>query len=137
MFRTSDIVLIAVMVSAAAFTYKTKHEAENWQAEVRRLQQQIRFEEDTTDLLRADWSLLTQPSRLQRLTGVPAPRVKLPGQVNVLGAYALERFNKWRGAEMRLDPQEVEIGEHWFWLDATKSKEELGYEARDTWPEGV
>ena len=29
MFRTSDIVLIAVMVSAAAFTYKTKHEAED------------------------------------------------------------------------------------------------------------
>ena len=28
-FRTSDIVLIAVMVSAAAFTYKTKHEAED------------------------------------------------------------------------------------------------------------
>lgn len=70
MFRTSDIVLIAVMVSAAAFTYKTKHEAENWQAEVRRLQQQIRFEEDTIALLRADWSLLTQPARLQRLTEI-------------------------------------------------------------------
>ena len=70
MFRTSDIILIAIMVSAAAFTYKTKHEAESWQAEVRRLQQQIRFEEDTIDLLRADWSLLTQPSRLQRLAEI-------------------------------------------------------------------
>lgn len=70
MFRTSDIILIAVMVSAAAFTYKTKHEAEDWQGEVRRLQQQIRFEEDTIDLLKADWSLLTQPARLQRLTEV-------------------------------------------------------------------
>lgn len=70
MFRTSDIILIAVMVSAAAFTYKTKHEAENWQTEVRRIQQQIRFEEDTIDLLKADWSLLTQPARLQRLTEI-------------------------------------------------------------------
>jgi len=69
-FRTSDIILIAVMVSAAAFTYKTKHEAENWLAEVRRLEQQIRYEDDTIDLLKADWSLLTQPSRLQRLTEI-------------------------------------------------------------------
>ena len=70
MFRTSDIVLIAVMVAAAAFTYKTKHEAEDRQATLRKLEQQIRFEEDTLDLLKADWSLLTQPSRLQKLTEI-------------------------------------------------------------------
>ena len=68
MFRTSDIVLIAVMVSAAAFTYKTKHEAEERLAEVRRIEADIRYEEDTIDLLQADWSLLTQPSRLQKLS---------------------------------------------------------------------
>jgi len=67
MFRTTDIVLIAVMVSAAAFTYKTKHEAEEQLLAVRKIEQQIRFEEDSIDLLKADWSLLTQPSRLQRL----------------------------------------------------------------------
>ncbi|MBK7864149.1 MAG: NAD-dependent epimerase/dehydratase family protein [Archangiaceae bacterium] len=71
--------------------------------------------------------------RLERLTGVPAPRVKLPKQVNVLGAYALERFNKWRGADVQLDPQEVEIGEHWFWCDSSKAHEELGFEARDVY----
>ena len=62
MFRTSDIVLIAVMVAAAAFTYKTKHEAEKWLTENQRLEQQIRFEEDSIDVLKADWSLLTQPA---------------------------------------------------------------------------
>jgi hypothetical protein len=67
-FRTSDIVLIAAMVAAAAFTYKTKHEAEDLQASLRRIDQQIRFEEDTIDLLKADWSLLTQPARLQKLS---------------------------------------------------------------------
>jgi len=67
-FRTSDIVLIAVMVAAAAFTYKTKHDAEDRQTALRKMEQQIRFEEDTIDLLKADWSLLTQPSRLQRLS---------------------------------------------------------------------
>lgn len=68
MFRTSDIVLIAAMVAAAAFTYKTKHDAEDLQASLRKIEQQIRFEEDTLDVLKADWSLLTQPARLQRLT---------------------------------------------------------------------
>ncbi len=70
MFRTSDAVLIAVMVAAAAFTYKTKHEAENRRDEVRRIEAEIKLEEDTITLLKADWSLLTQPSRLQRLSEV-------------------------------------------------------------------
>lgn len=67
MFRTTDIVLIAVMVSAAAFTYTTKHQAEAELNKLRRLEAQIRFEKETIDLLNADWSLLTQPSRIQRL----------------------------------------------------------------------
>lgn len=67
MFRTSDIVLIAVMVSAAAMTYTIKRDAEEQQATLRKLQAQIHLEEDTIDLLKADWSLLTQPSRLQKL----------------------------------------------------------------------
>ncbi|MDX8479461.1 hypothetical protein RFN28_13365 [Mesorhizobium sp. VK24D] len=70
MFRTSDIVLIAIMVSAAALTYKTKREAEDQLAAVQKLQAQIRYEEDTIDLLKADWSLLTQPSRLQKLAEI-------------------------------------------------------------------
>jgi len=68
-FRTSDIVLIAVMVSAAAMTYAIKRDAEEERAAVRRLQAQIHTEEDTINLLKADWSLLTQPARLQALVG--------------------------------------------------------------------
>jgi hypothetical protein len=77
MFRTSDIVLIAVMVSAAAFTYKTKHEAEEQLSAMRKLEAQIRFEEDSIDLLKADWSLLTQPSRLQKLAEIYETELKL------------------------------------------------------------
>ena len=77
MFRTTDIVLIAVMVSAAAFTYKTKHEAEEQFAAVRKIESQIRFEEDSMDLLKADWSLLTQPSRLQRLAEIYQSQLEL------------------------------------------------------------
>lgn len=77
MFRTTDMVLIAVMVSAAAFTYHTKYQAENQVEELRKVEAKIRFERDTIDVLKADWSLLTQPSRLQRLTEVYADELKL------------------------------------------------------------
>lgn len=70
MFRATDIVLIALMVSAAGFTYRTKHEAERQLSEIRRIETRIRFEEDTIDLLKADWALLVQPARLQALTGI-------------------------------------------------------------------
>ncbi len=53
MFRTSDIILIAVMVSAAAMTYKTKREAEEQLAAVQKIQAQIHYEEETIDLLKA------------------------------------------------------------------------------------
>lgn len=66
-FRTTDVVLIAAMVAAAAFTYKTKHEAETQLAEFNRIERQIRLERDSIDVLKADWSLLTQPARIQRL----------------------------------------------------------------------
>lgn len=68
MFRTTDTVLIAVMVAAAALTYKTKHDAEGLLRDVRKLERSIRYEEDTITILKADWSLLTQPGRLQALS---------------------------------------------------------------------
>lgn len=67
MFRITDIVLVIAMVGAAAFTYTTKHAAEAEYAKIRKLEAAIRLEEESIDLLKADWSLLTQPSRLQKL----------------------------------------------------------------------
>lgn len=77
MFRTTDIVLIAVMVAAAGFTYTTKHSAEAELSKLRKLEASIRFEEDTIDLLKADWSLMTQPARLQRLAEAYQDELKL------------------------------------------------------------
>lgn len=69
--------------------------------------------------------------RLSRLTGVSAPRLHLPKQVNVMGAKLLERWAKFRGTKPTLDPQEVDVGEHYFYLDASKAERELGFRARD------
>jgi hypothetical protein len=86
-FRTSDIVLIAVMVAAAAFTYKTKHEAEDRLAQVRKIESDIKYEQDTTDLLKADWSMLTQPSRLQKLAEIYQAELKLaPVEASQIGS---------------------------------------------------
>ena len=67
MIRTTDIALFTLMIAAAAGTYKIKAEANQKQREIVRIEQQIAFEEDTIDLLEADWSMLTQPDRLQKL----------------------------------------------------------------------
>ncbi|WP_224241632.1 NAD-dependent epimerase/dehydratase family protein [Hyalangium gracile] len=69
--------------------------------------------------------------RLERLTGVSAPRLRLPSQMNVMGAKLLEKWAKFRGTKPTLDPQEVDIGEHYFYLDASKAERELGFHARD------
>ncbi|WP_275783516.1 cell division protein FtsL [Pararhizobium gei] len=70
MLRSLDIVLIVVMTAAATVTYTIKHQAENKLEEVRKLESNIKLEEDTIDLLRADWALLTQPGRLEKLVTV-------------------------------------------------------------------
>lgn len=58
------------MVAAAGFTYTTKHGAEAELSKLQKLQNAIRLEEETIDVLKADWSLSTQPSRLQRLAEI-------------------------------------------------------------------
>ena len=67
MLKTVDIVLIAVMISAAAWTFKIKYEAEGIEQQVAAIERRIALERETITLLDADWSLLNQPDRLQRL----------------------------------------------------------------------
>jgi len=69
--------------------------------------------------------------RLERLSGVAAPRLRLPAKMNVLGAQLLERWSKARGKEPALDAASVDIAEHWFWVDSKKAERELGFRARD------
>lgn len=68
MIRTLDIVLASAMIAAAMVTYQIKHDAEEKLEAVKALQAEIRHEEETIDLLKADWALLNQPNRLQKLS---------------------------------------------------------------------
>ena len=69
--------------------------------------------------------------RLQRISGVPAPRLRLPSKVNVAGAKLLEKLAEARGREPALDAASVDIAEHWFWVDSRKAERELGSAPRD------
>jgi dihydroflavonol-4-reductase len=69
--------------------------------------------------------------RLNRLTGVPSPRLRLPSQVNALGAGLLERWSRMRGVDPPVDRHSVEIGEHFFYVDSSKAERLLGFKARD------
>jgi dihydroflavonol-4-reductase len=69
--------------------------------------------------------------RLSRLSGVAVPHVRLPSAASVAGARLLERLHAWRGSEPPISAQEVEMGERFWYLDASKARRELGFAPRD------
>jgi hypothetical protein len=81
MLKTLDIIMIMVIICAAATTFKIKADSETQLGQVRMLERQIAHEDETIDLLHADWSLLTQPSRIQKM--VDAHNAELALQATV------------------------------------------------------
>ena len=77
MLRTFDLIMIGAMAAAAAVTYQIKHHTDNKLEEVRRIEAEIKLERDTIELLKADWALLTQPNRLDRLIRVYGQELQL------------------------------------------------------------
>ncbi|MEF0938837.1 cell division protein FtsL [Rhizobium sp. BR 362] len=77
MLKTFDIVLIGVMTAMATVTYTIKHRAEVKLEEVHRLESEIKLEKDTIELLKADWALVVQPNRLERLVNNYSNELKL------------------------------------------------------------
>ncbi len=69
--------------------------------------------------------------RLSRLSGVAPPLARLPSRVNVAGARLLDRFYAWRNSETPISPAEVEMGEHWWYVNSSKAQRELGFSPRD------
>lgn len=78
-----------------------------------------------------NWTVETFFGRLSRISKVPAPKVKLPEKVALFGAGLLEGIARWRGVEPPIDRVSVEMGQHYWYLDAAKAKRELGFTTRD------
>ena len=77
MLKTVDFVIIGLMAAAAVMTFQIKYQTDKQLEEIRQLEAQIQLEEDTIDLLNADWSLLIQPARLQELVRLHADELGL------------------------------------------------------------
>lgn len=67
MTRFVNIGLLLAMIIAAAAVYDRKYDAEVAAGRVAELRRQIDQEKDLIQHLRAEWSMLDQPARLQKL----------------------------------------------------------------------
>ena len=65
MGRVLNLVLLGAMIIGAVVTYDMKHKAEIAADKVARLEAEIASEKDQIRLLNAEWSMFTQPGRLQ------------------------------------------------------------------------
>jgi hypothetical protein len=91
--RIFSFVLLAAMIVGAVVTYDMKRRAESAANEVARLQADIGREKDRLAALRAEYSLLTQPGRLQAVVEQHAGYFALepfsPDQVATIGEIPL------------------------------------------------
>ena len=67
MFRTLDIIMIGALIAGAAWTFKVKYDAEIAKQGLVKLEKRLQIEREAIDILKADWSLLTSPDRLENL----------------------------------------------------------------------
>ncbi len=67
MLRTINFLLIGLMLIGAGIVYDLKYEAERATAKVAKINRKIEAERDAITTLKAEWSLLNQPKRLQEL----------------------------------------------------------------------
>lgn len=65
--RIVNLVLLLAMVAGAIVTYNLKHETEKAASRVNRLHNAIAREREAIAFLKAEWSVLSQPGRLQEL----------------------------------------------------------------------
>ena len=66
-WRLLHIVVLGALVLAAADVYKIKYESTLQAERVAKLRGDVRREQDTIALLRAEWSRLDRPDRIQEL----------------------------------------------------------------------
>jgi hypothetical protein len=72
--RLLHLVVIAGLVSAAAYVYKIKFDATVQAEQVAKVRRDIRRERDAIALLRAEWAKLDNPIRVQDLTCIRSRR---------------------------------------------------------------
>jgi dihydroflavonol-4-reductase len=78
-----------------------------------------------------NWEFTEFFGRLSRLAKVAPPPLRLPSPVKVAAAHLIEKWARGRGREPDLPAADVEMGEHWFFIDSSKAERLLGFAPRD------
>lgn len=78
-----------------------------------------------------NWSFEKFFARLERLTKIPAPRFSLPSRLAINGARGLHALYRHWHLASPVEPSEIEMAEHFWYLDASKATRELGFTPRD------
>lgn len=66
-------------------------------------------------------------ARLHQITGLPAPRLRLPNGLLYGVARGLERLGRFAGTSSPISPQVMWMAGHYWYADSTKAQQELGY----------
>ena len=69
--------------------------------------------------------------RLERLSGISAPRLKVPKKLAMAGSSFISSVYKNWGKPSPVMPNEVEQAEYFWYFDSAKAEEELGFASRD------
>jgi dihydroflavonol-4-reductase len=79
----------------------------------------------------ANWEFTEFFGRLSRLARTSPPPLRLPSPVKIAAAHLMEKWAHHRGREPDLPAADVEMGEHWFFIDSSKAERLLGFSPRD------
>jgi dihydroflavonol-4-reductase len=78
-----------------------------------------------------NWTFAEFFKRLERLSGVSAPMLKVPKSVAVFGANFIDSIYKNFNKTTPFEASEVEMGEYFWYFDSSKAVEELNFTTRD------
>jgi nucleoside-diphosphate-sugar epimerase len=78
-----------------------------------------------------NWTLKEFFGRLERIAKVDGPRFRMGGRPARWGALALEQVYRLAGKDPPVDRVSVEMAEHFWYIDSSRARRELGFEPRD------
>ena len=78
-----------------------------------------------------NWTFAEFFKRLERLSGVSAPMLKVPKSIAVFGANFIDSIYKNFNKTTPFEASEVEMGEYFWFFDSSKAAETLNFTTRD------
>ncbi|CAN5739883.1 NAD-dependent epimerase/dehydratase family protein [soil metagenome] len=78
-----------------------------------------------------NWTVAEFFGRLERLSGISAPLLKVPKSVAIAGSNFISSLYKTFDKTAPFETSEVEMGEYFWYFDSSKAEEELNFTTRD------